>query len=89
MVQRVGVLSTFRESSPSSKLLQAQQSTYGGRTHAHGMVGLLPCGFIAQQCLVLASLSLMVLFIAETQPWVGGEVMTMSPRGPEGLQTCV
>jgi hypothetical protein len=77
----MGVLPTFRESSPSSKLLQA-------RTHAHGMVGFLLRGFIAQQCLVLASFRLMVLFIAKAGPWAADEVMTLSPRGPEGMQTC-
>jgi hypothetical protein len=30
----------------------------GGRTHAHGMTGMLHCGFIAQLCSVLASFSL-------------------------------
>jgi hypothetical protein len=39
-----------------------------GRTHAHGMASILPCGFIAQQCLVLASLSLIALFIAQARP---------------------
>jgi hypothetical protein len=52
------------------------------------MVGLLPCDFIAQQCSVLASSCLTVLFIAETRPRVGGEVMILSPRGQEGLQRC-
>jgi hypothetical protein len=60
----------------------------GGRTHAHGMASKLPCGFIAQQCLVLASFNIMVVFIAEARPRVGGWVMTLSPHGPEGLQTC-
>jgi hypothetical protein len=59
-----------------------------GRTHAHGMARLLPCGFIAQQFSVLASFSLTVLFIAKARPRVGGKVMTLSPCGPEGLQTC-
>jgi hypothetical protein len=30
----------------------------------------------------------MVLFIAGAMPWAACEVMTLSPRGPEGLQTC-
>jgi hypothetical protein len=60
---------------------------FGGWTHAHGMAWILSCGFIAQQCLVLASFSLTVLFIAKARPWEAGEVMTLSPHGPEGLQT--
>jgi hypothetical protein len=52
------------------------------------MVGLLLCGPIAQQCSVLASFSLIVLFIAKAGPWVAGEVMTLLPRGSEGLHTC-
>jgi hypothetical protein len=41
----------------------------GGQSHAHGMAKILICVFIAQQCSVLASFSLMVLFIvrAKTQ----------------------
>jgi hypothetical protein len=39
-----------------------------GLTHAHGMVGLLLCSFIAQQCSVLASFSFMLLFIAKAAP---------------------
>jgi hypothetical protein len=39
-----------------------------GRTHAHGMVGLLLYSFIAQQCSVLASFSFTVLFIAKAAP---------------------
>jgi hypothetical protein len=57
----------------------------GGRTHAHGMVGLLLSSFIAQQCSVLACFSLTVLFIARARPWAAGEVMTLLPRGP---RTC-
>jgi hypothetical protein len=86
MVRRVGVFPTFRENSPSSKLLQTQHSTICGRTHAHGMVGLLLYSFIAQQCSVLAFFNLTVLFIARVKPWVVGEVMTLSPRGPG---TCI
>jgi hypothetical protein len=39
-----------------------------GRTHAHGMVGLLLCSFIAQQCSVLAFFSFTMLFIAKAAP---------------------
>jgi hypothetical protein len=49
------------------------------------MAGTLLCGFIARQCLVLASFILTVLFIAKVGPWAAGEVMTLSPRGLEGL----
>jgi hypothetical protein len=81
-VQRVWVFPTFRKSSPRSKLLQMQYSTIWWRTHAHGMVGLLLGSFIAQQCLMLASFSLTVLFIVRAEPRATGEVMTLSPRGP-------
>jgi hypothetical protein len=45
------------------------------------MASQLPCGFIAQKCLVLASSSLTVLFIADAVLQAAGEVMTLSPRG--------
>jgi hypothetical protein len=48
-------------------------------------LGSLLCSFIAQQCSVLASVSLTVLFIAGAKPWAVGEVMTLSPHG---LGTC-
>jgi hypothetical protein len=57
----------------------------GGRTHARGMASILPCGFIAQQCSVLDSFSLTVLFIAKAKPRAAGEVMTLSPCDTEGL----
>jgi hypothetical protein len=44
------------------------------------MASKLPCGFIAQQCLALASFSLTVLFIADTVPRAAGEVMTLLSR---------
>jgi hypothetical protein len=39
--------------------------------HVHDMAGILLCGFISQQCSVLASFSLMMLFIAraKTRLW--------------------
>jgi hypothetical protein len=46
------------------------------------MVGTLLCNFIDQQCLVLASFSFKVLFIANAVPRAAGEVMTLSPRDP-------
>jgi hypothetical protein len=56
--------------------------------HAHGMALKLSCGFIAQQCSVLASFSITMLLIAKARPQVVGKVMTLSPRGLAGLQTC-
>jgi hypothetical protein len=53
------------------------------------MAGILPCGFIAQQCLVLASFSLTVLFIADAAPRAAGEVMTLSPRGNGVCSLCI
>jgi hypothetical protein len=60
----------------------------GGRIHAHGMVGLLLCSFIAQQCSVLASFSLTVLFIARATPWADGEVMTCHHAVPGPADMC-
>jgi hypothetical protein len=40
----------------------------------------LLCGFIAQQCSVLASFSLTVLFIADAATQAAGGVMTLLPR---------
>jgi hypothetical protein len=48
------------------------------------------CGFIAQQCSVLASLSLMMLFIAKARPRVGGksdDIVTTWSRGPVEMCT--
>jgi hypothetical protein len=55
--QRMEMLPTFRENSPSSKHLQDKALQSGGRTHASGMVGILHCGFIAQRRSELASFS--------------------------------
>jgi hypothetical protein len=77
----MGVLPTFRESSPSSKLLQAQDSTIWWPNACPWHVGTLLYSFIAQQCSVLASFSFTMLFIAGAEPWEVGEVMTLSPRG--------
>jgi hypothetical protein len=61
----------------------------GGRSCAHGMASQLPCGFIAQQCSVLASFSLTVLFIADATPWAADEVMTLSPHGNGVCSLCI
>jgi hypothetical protein len=45
--------------------------------------------FIAQQCSVLASSSLMVLFIARARPRAAGEVMTLSPRDNGTCGLCI
>jgi hypothetical protein len=53
------------------------------------MASQLPCGFISQQCSVLASSSLTVLFIADAAPRAAGEVMTLSPRGNMVCSLCI
>jgi hypothetical protein len=53
------------------------------------MASQLPCGFTAQQCLVLASSSLTVLFIDDAAPRAAGEVMTLSPRGNGVCSLCI
>jgi hypothetical protein len=53
------------------------------------MVEILLCGFIAQQCSVLASSSLTVLFIADVAPRAAGELMTLSPRGNGVCSLCI
>jgi hypothetical protein len=53
------------------------------------MASQLPCGFIDQQCFVLASSSLMVLFIADVAPRAASEVMTLSPRGNGVCSLCI
>jgi hypothetical protein len=52
------------------------------------MASKQPCGFIAQQCLVVASFSFTVLFIADVAPREAGEVMTLSPRDVETCSLC-
>jgi hypothetical protein len=49
----------------------------------------LPCGFIAQQCSVLASFSFTMLFIADGAPWAVGELMTLSPRDEGTYNLCI
>jgi hypothetical protein len=49
----------------------------------------LSCGFIAQQCSVLASFSFTVLFIANDAPWAAGESMTLSPRDGGTYSLCI
>jgi hypothetical protein len=58
--------------SSSSKHLRLCILCSSGRSHAHAMSKILICDFIAQQCSVLASFSLMVLFIArdKTRLWL-------------------
>jgi hypothetical protein len=53
------------------------------------MASQLPCGFIAQQCSVLASSNLTVLFTADAAPRAAGEVMTLSPRDEETCSLCI
>jgi hypothetical protein len=53
------------------------------------MASQLPYGFIAQQCSVLDSFSLTVLFTADTAPLAAGEVMTLSPRGNGVCSLCI
>jgi hypothetical protein len=61
----------------------------GGRLHAHGMALQLPCDFIAQQCLALASSNLTVLFIADAAPRAAGKVITLSPRDNRTCSLCI
>jgi hypothetical protein len=53
------------------------------------MASQLPCSFIAQQCSVLASSNLTVLFIADAAPRAAGEVMTLSPHDEETCSLCI
>jgi hypothetical protein len=53
------------------------------------MASQLLCGFIAQQCPVLASFSLTVLFIADVAPQAAGEVMTLLPRDNGACSLCI
>jgi hypothetical protein len=53
------------------------------------MASKLLCGFIAQQCSVLASFSLTVLFIANAAPQAAGEVMTLLPRDNGAYSLCI
>jgi hypothetical protein len=78
--QRMEMLPALRESSPSSKFLQVQDSTIWWTNNAHGMVGLLFCSLIAQQCSVLATFSFTVLFIAGAKAlgsWRSNDAATM------------
>jgi hypothetical protein len=61
----------------------------GGRSHAHGMASQLLCSFIAQQCSVLASFSLTVLFIADAAPQAASEVMILLPRDNGACSLCI
>jgi hypothetical protein len=60
-----------------------------GRSHAHGMASQLLCSFIAQQCSVLASFSLTVLFIADAAPQAASEVMILLPRDNGACSLCI
>jgi hypothetical protein len=65
------MLPALRENSPSSKFLQVQESTIWSTSTCPW--GLLLCSLIAQQCLVLATFSVTVLFIAKAAPRAAGE----------------
>jgi hypothetical protein len=49
----------------------------------------LPCGFIPPKCLVLASFSFTLLFIADAAPRAVGELMTLSPRDEGTCSLCI
>jgi hypothetical protein len=49
----------------------------------------LLCGFIAQQCSVLASFILTVLFIADATTQVASEVMILLPRDNGACSLCI
>jgi hypothetical protein len=53
------------------------------------MASQLPGGFIAQQCSVLASSNLTVLFIAKAAPQAASEVMTLSPLDNGTCGLCI
>jgi hypothetical protein len=53
------------------------------------MASKLLCGFIAQQCSVLASFSLTVLFIADAAPQAAVEVMTLLQRDNGACSLCI
>jgi hypothetical protein len=53
------------------------------------MASQLLYGFIAQQCLVLASFCLTVLFIADVAPQAAGEIMTLLPRDNGACSLCI
>jgi hypothetical protein len=89
LAQQIEMLPALRENSPSFKNLEEHNSTFRGRSHAHGTTEELPCGFIAQQCSVLASFSFTVLFIADAAPRAVGELMTLSPRDEGTCGMCI
>jgi hypothetical protein len=78
------MLPTLHENFPSSKHLRS-----GGRLHAHGTASQLLCGFIAQQCSMLASFSLTGLFIDDAAPQTAGKVMTLLPRDNGACSLCI
>jgi hypothetical protein len=85
--QQIEMLPALREN--SSSIYKNTGLHSGGRSHAHGMAEKLPCGFIAQQCSVLASFNFTVLLIADAMPWAVGEVMTLSPRDERTCSLCI
>jgi hypothetical protein len=87
--QRMEMLPALSENSPSFKYLQEHSSTFWWTVACpwHGLTTTL--GFIAQQCSVLASSSLTVLFIADAAPLAAGEVMTLSPHGNGVCSMCI
>jgi hypothetical protein len=54
-VQRVGLCLHFARVLLAPSFYKHNNLCSGGQTHAHGMVGILLCGFIAQQCSEFAS----------------------------------
>jgi hypothetical protein len=73
----------------TSRIYKNTALHFGGRSHAHGMILQLPCGFIALQFSALALPNLTVLFIADAAPRTAGEVMALSPRDKETCSLCI
>jgi hypothetical protein len=85
--QRMEMLPTLRENSPSSKHLQEQSSTIWWTNTCSGMVGILHRGFIAQRRSELASFSHKCAIYSRSRAL--GEVMTLSPRDIGTCSLCM
>jgi hypothetical protein len=87
--QRMEMLPTLRKSSPSSKLLQAQDSAiwWTNTCPWHGGDATLQLNSSNNaRCLPLSASK--VLFIAKAAPRAAGEVMTLSPRDTGTCSLC-
>jgi hypothetical protein len=88
--QRMEMLPTLKRILLAPSIYKNKALQSGGRTHAHGMLRILHCGFIAQRRSELSSLKVQsVLFIAEAVPWATSKVMTLSPRDNGNYILCI